>query len=107
MSRAVWQRFLRHRPAAAGGALVGILIRLAVLAPALAPYAFDTIDIRHTLTPPGGRHLLGTDDVGRDVLPRLMFAGRISLTVGLVTTAIGSGLGTAVGLVAAISSQSL
>ena len=73
---------------------------IAVLAPVLAPYAFDAIDIRRTLTPPGARHLLGTDDVGRDVLTRLMFAGRVSLTVGLVTTAIGSTLGTAVGLVA-------
>jgi peptide/nickel transport system permease protein len=100
VSRATWRRFLRHRPAAAGGAVVCILIVLAVLAPAVAPYAFDAIDIRHTLIPPGGRHLLGTDDVGRDVLTRLMFAGRISLTVGLVTTAIGSGLGTAVGLLA-------
>jgi len=100
VSRATWQRFLRHRPAAAGGAVVCVLIVLAVLAPAVAPYAFDAIDIRHTLTPPGGRHLLGTDDVGRDVLTRLMFAGRISLTVGLVTTAIGLGLGTAVGLLA-------
>lgn len=77
-----------------------LLIVLAVVAPVVAPYAFDAIDIRHTFTPPGGRHLLGTDDVGRDVLTRLMFAGRISLTVGLVTTAIGSGLGTAVGLLA-------
>jgi peptide/nickel transport system permease protein len=73
---------------------------IAVLAPVLAPYAFDAIDIRRTLAPPGARHLLGTDDVGRDVLTRLMFAGRVSLTVGLVTAAIGSTLGAAVGLVA-------
>lgn len=100
MNRAAWQRFLRHRPAAAGGAVIGVLVLLAVLAPVLTPYAFDAIDIRLALTPPGGNHLLGTDDVGRDVLTRLMFAGRISLTIGLLTTAIGSVLGTAVGLLA-------
>lgn len=100
MNRAAWQRFLRHRPAAAGGAVIGVLVLLAALAPVLTPYAFDAIDIRHALTPPGGNHLLGTDDVGRDVLTRLMFAGRISLTIGLLTTAIGSVLGIAVGLLA-------
>jgi peptide/nickel transport system permease protein len=100
VNRAAWQRFLRHRPAAAGGAVIGVLVLLAALAPVLTPHAFDAIDIRHALTPPGGNHLLGTDDVGRDVLTRLMFAGRISLTIGLLTTAIGSVLGIAVGLLA-------
>ncbi|MGQ0570118.1 MAG: ABC transporter permease [Armatimonadota bacterium] len=99
-SAGVWRRFVRHRPAVIGAAVIGTIGLLALLAPVLAPYSFGAIDIRHTLAPPGGRHLLGTDDVGRDVLTRLMFAGRVSLTVGLVTTAIGSVLGAAIGLLA-------
>ncbi len=96
---ALWRRFVRHQTAVIGGSVVAALVVAAALAPVLAPYPFDAIDIRQTLSPPGGRHVLGTDDVGRDVLTRLLFAGRTSLTVGLVTTLIGSVLGSAVGLV--------
>lgn len=101
MARApVWRRFGRHPLAMASAAVLAALMLAAGLAPSLAPYPFDAIDIRGALQPPGRGHVLGTDDVGRDVLTRLMFAGRVSLTVGFVTTAIGSALGTAVGLLA-------
>jgi peptide/nickel transport system permease protein len=96
----VWRRFARHRLAMGSGAVLAALTLAAGLAPYIAPHSFDAIDIRRTLAPPGPGHVLGTDDVGRDVLTRLVFAGRVSLTVGFVTTAIGSALGTIVGLAA-------
>lgn len=96
----VWRRFAQHRLAVMGGVVLAALVLSAILAPHIAPYSFDAIDIRRTLAPPGGGHLLGTDDVGRDVLTRLVFAGRVSLIVGFVTTLIGSAIGTTIGLLA-------
>ncbi len=75
------------------------LVLVAVFAPALAPYSpyeQDRIDI---LAAPSTNHVLGTDDVGRDVLSRIIFGARISLYVGVVTVAIGTTLGTIIGLV--------
>src|SRR5262245_21521556 len=67
------RRFARRRLVLAGSLLVLLEILLAVLAPLLAPFPPNTQDFRSLLQPPGGAHILGTDDLGRDILSRLLF----------------------------------
>ncbi|SDT11344.1 ABC transporter permease [Jiangella sp. DSM 45060] len=81
-------------------AIVALLVLAAVAAPLLAPYEPNAQDLRNTLQPPGGGHLLGTDDFGRDQLSRLFYALRSSLFIGLATTAGVALIGLPVGLLA-------
>jgi len=95
-----WRRFRSNRLAAAGGIVVAALVFLAVFAPFFAPYDPDHIDREHILEPPGIDHPLGTDDLGRDVLSRMIFGSRISLAVGFVAVGIASLIGMAFGAMA-------
>ena len=94
-------RFLRHRLAVAGVAAVVLLIAACAIGPMLSAYGPLTIDLRHRFQAPlAGPHLLGSDQLGRDLLVRLLMAGRISLTVGFVAMGISTAVGVAVGLLA-------
>jgi peptide/nickel transport system permease protein len=95
-----WRRFRSNRLAAAGGIVVAALVILAVFAPFFSPYDPDHIDREHILEPPGIDHPLGTDDLGRDVLSRMIFGSRISLAVGFVAVGIASLIGMAFGALA-------
>ncbi len=86
-------------PLIIGGALVGLIALLSVLAPLLTPYDPAAIDPAHRLTSPGAAHPLGTDRLGRDVLSRILFGGRIAVSVGLVAVVIGAGGGVTLGLI--------
>lgn len=93
-------RRLRGHPLAVFGAIVLITLAvIAIFAEAIAPYdpLSTSLDM---LAPPNSAHLLGTDDVGRDVLSRLIFAARVSLTVGLVSMLITIVIGLALGVIA-------
>ena len=94
----VLRRFLRHRLAVLGVVLIALLGIGAAGAPWLAPYDPDDIEITARYAPPlTPGHVLGTDDLGRDVQSRLMYAGKISLSVGvaamLVTLVVGFSIG--------------
>jgi len=91
------RRFLRHRLAVAGLTVLFTIGLLAVFAPLLSPYAPAAIDPTRFQAPPSAAHLLGTDSVGRDVLSRLLNAGRVSLSVGLLAVAIYVAIGTVIG----------
>ncbi|HLZ71001.1 MAG TPA: ABC transporter permease [Dehalococcoidia bacterium] len=92
--------FVRCEPVAAGAALVLLLICLvALLAPLIAPYGPNTVFLRDRLVHPGGRHLLGADELGRDVLTRVIYGARVSLTAGLGATALGVGFGVLFGVI--------
>ena len=94
-------RFLRHRLAVAGVAAVVLLIAACAIGPMLSAYGPLTIDLRHRFQAPlAGPHWLGSDQLGRDLLVRLLMAGRISLTVGFVAMGISTAVGVAVGLLA-------
>ncbi len=95
-----WRRFRRNKLAIAGGVIVLALFIVAVLAPLIAPYKFDDIDRRHILEPPEISHPFGTDDLGRDVLSRMIFGSRISLAVGFVAVGISTAIGMIVGALA-------
>jgi peptide/nickel transport system permease protein len=93
-------RFGRHRLAAAGAGLVALLVGVAVLAPALAPFDPDEQDLQSRLRVPTREHRLGTDGHGRDVLSRLLLGTRVSLSAGVAAALIAVGLGLLVGAAA-------
>jgi peptide/nickel transport system permease protein len=94
------RRFRRHRPAVAGLVILAGIAVTALAAPLLAPYNPTTIDPGAFQAGPSHLHVLGTDSVGRDVLSRLIYAARVSLTVGLLAVAIYAAIGTTVGSLA-------
>jgi dipeptide transport system permease protein len=94
------RHFMASRGGVIGLGLVTILILAAVLAPVLAPYAPNEQMRQAILHAPGGGYPLGTDDVGRDVLSRLLFGARLSLSIGAVVVALSSVVGTLLGLTA-------
>ncbi len=94
-----WKRFQRNKLAVAGGIMVLTLFVIAVLAPVISPYNPDDIDRKHILEPPGINHPLGTDDLGRDVLSRMLYGSRISLSVGFVAVGIATIIGMIFGAV--------
>lgn len=98
---AAWRRFRRHRLAMAGAATILVLIAGAVLGPWLMPFDATHIDVMQRFAPPlSGRHILGTDELGRDILARLMMGGRISLAIGFIAMAVAMAAGILVGTVA-------
>ncbi|MDE3075882.1 MAG: ABC transporter permease, partial [Chloroflexota bacterium] len=94
---------IRRRPVRIGvvPALMLVVLIVAVgvaFLAGLAPYAPDAVDLAHRLTPPVQEgHLLGTDPLGRDILSRLMYGARISLSVAALAILIGGGVGTFLG----------
>ncbi len=94
------RRLARNRLAVAGGVVVLVLFVVAAVPRAFAPYDPDRIDILRVLQPPSKAHLLGTDELGRDVLSRIVYGARISLAVGFVATGIALAIGLVIGLIA-------
>ena len=81
----IWRNFSRNRFAVAGLVVVIVLASLALLAPVLVPKEMVTAqNIRNKLMPPGSGHILGTDQLGRDILSRLLYGSRVSLSMGIV-----------------------
>lgn len=98
--RVVWRQLRRNRAAMIGAGLLAVEVVLALLAPWVAPYGPLQQDPLAALQPPSAAHLLGTDDTGRDIFSRVLHGARISLRVGLISVAIGGGIGIALGVVA-------
>lgn len=80
--------------------IILLFILAAILAPVLTPYTYDGQDVLHRLAKPSAAHLLGTDEVGRDVLTRLLYGSRVSLAVGIVPTIVSMFVGAVLGMVA-------
>lgn len=94
-----WKRLRQNRLALAGGAVVLLLALVAVLAPVISPYGPNDIDRKHILESPNLRHPFGTDDLGRDILSRMMYGAGISLSVGFVAVGIATLIGILLGAV--------
>jgi peptide/nickel transport system permease protein len=95
-----WRRFKRNRLAILGLTLIILLTVIAILAPIVAPRDPLKVDPKAFGKPPGVAHLLGTDQSGRDVLSRLIFGTRVSLSVGIVAVSIYLVIGTVLGAIA-------
>ena len=89
----IWKRFSKNKLAVAGGIIVGFLFFVAVSAPLISPYNPDDIDRKHILVSPNIQHPFGTDDLGRDVLSRMIWGAGISLKVGFVAVGIATIIG--------------
>jgi peptide/nickel transport system permease protein len=94
-----WRRLQRNRWAMIGLGVVGVFAALAAAAPLLNLPNPITQDLNARLVSPSRLHWLGTDDLGRDLLSRLIYGGRVSLTVGIVSIGIALAIGTVLGLV--------
>ena len=95
-----WRRFKKNRTALAGGLIVLSVLITAILAPVVSPYDPAYIDVDKILVGPTHSHPLGTDELGRDVLSRMIWGSRISLIVGFVAVGILILIGTLIGAVA-------
>ena len=98
--RQFWRTFRRNQLACAGAVVVAVLVLVAVLAPALAPWDPNRPDMKRILEAPSGKHWFGTDQIGRDVLSRLIYGSRISLAVGFVSVGIATLIGIMLGAAA-------
>jgi peptide/nickel transport system permease protein len=91
------ETFYKNKLMVAGSGIVLLLFIVSILAPCLAPYDPGQIDLQNVLVHPSWRHLFGTDQLGRDVLSRMIWGARISLKVGFVATGIAIIIGTILG----------
>lgn len=98
--RLVWQRLLRHRLAVVAGCTLALLALVCYLGPLLLPARWDDPDLLQRYAMPSWPHLMGTDDLGRDELRRILEGGQVSLAVGLLAMLVTIGLGGVIGAVA-------
>ena len=91
------RRFRRHRLAMVGLLVLGVMVAAVLVGPLVYRVPIDEIDFRAKLKAPSWAHPFGTDDLGQDILARILYGGRISLAVGVAAMLIGVCLGTAVG----------
>ncbi len=99
-SHSLIRRLVEDSRSAFGMALVSILVLAAVFGPVLSSYAPDAADFMATLAPPSADHFLGTDDLGRDVLSRILSGARVSLLVGVISVGGAVLVGLPIGLLA-------
>jgi peptide/nickel transport system permease protein len=98
-----WRRFKRHRLAYWSLWVLGLLVLAVALGPVLYKVGVNDIDFKARLAEPTAQHLMGTDDLGRDILARMLYGGRISLSVGLAAMSMAVTVGVLVGALAGIS----
>jgi peptide/nickel transport system permease protein len=95
-----WQRFRRHRLAAIGLLLVTIIVVAVTVGPLVYPHKIDDIDLLARLKPPSLTHPMGTDDLGRDLLARVLVGGRVSIAVGVASMLFATIVGVLIGALA-------
>jgi len=98
--KSFWRAFRRNRLAVVGAIISVCLAMLALTAPLLAPWDPNRPDVKKILTSPSGKHLFGTDQIGRDVLSRMLHGARVSLAVGFVSVGISAFIGITLGSLA-------
>ncbi len=92
------RRFVRNKLAMIGALIIGVMIIFAIFAPLIAPYDPLNQDLDHVLEPESAQHLMGTDDLGRDMLSRIIYGARLSLLAAIYAVGIAFVIGVPVGL---------
>src|SRR5687768_1212618 len=92
-----WRRFKRYRPALFGLGFIILLLILAIFAKWIAPYDPEMVNTKLSKDPPSWDHWLGNDDIGRDILSRIIYGTRVALIVGVGATSIAVTIGVFVG----------
>lgn len=100
VGRKMWAAFLRNRTALAGGIIALAIVLVSICAPLITPYDPLEQDSYYRLSPGSAKHILGTDDFGRDVFSRIIWGSRISLIIGIWSVAFGMIAGTILGMIA-------
>ncbi|MEJ6603905.1 MAG: ABC transporter permease [Opitutaceae bacterium] len=95
-----WHRLAKNKLAVFGGTVLIVLAIACIVGPWLSPYGYEDNNLNNTFSPPSGAHWLGTDQLGRDLLVRLLVGGRISIGVGLCATFVALTIGVVYGAVA-------
>lgn len=96
-ARMVWVQFRRNRAGLVGLVILAAFLSAGLFAPVLAPHDPYEIELESGLKGPGHGHLLGQDELGRDLLSRIIYGARLSLVIGVIAVAIGVGVGVPVG----------
>jgi ABC-type dipeptide/oligopeptide/nickel transport system permease subunit len=91
------QRMLKSPGAKVGTILFALIILLCLLAPLIAPYGPNDMDLKHMFSPPSPAHWMGTDALGRDQLTRMLYGGRYSLAMGVIASLFGAIVGVVIG----------
>jgi peptide/nickel transport system permease protein len=97
--RVFWHQFFKHRMAVVGAVTMIVIVVLVSGAPLFTRYTPFKQDLRNRFSPPSSEHWMGTDDLGRDLWTRVLYGGRISLSVGMLSMAVAVVIGTVIGLV--------
>src|SRR5204863_7499626 len=106
-TREAWRRFRKHRLAMVSSVVLGLILVAVLLGPLVWRVPINEIDFAAKLEGPSWAHPLGTDDLGQDVLARLLYGGRISLAVGFAAMLVACIMGVLVGAVAGMSRGSV
>lgn len=99
-ARIIWKQFTKNRTGVFGMYLVLVLVYLALITPAIAPFDPDQIDVGPKLAAPSFQHLMGTDQFSRDMFSRVMYGARISLVIGFIAVSISATIGSSLGAIA-------
>lgn len=95
----ILHRLSKNKSAMFGLILISLEIIIAILAPYIVPYDWNAIDIINACAAPSTEHLMGTDELGRDIFSRLVYGARYSLSIGILATAISTVIGVAIGAI--------
>lgn len=95
--REVWEILVKNKLTLVGFIIVGFIVLIGVLAPLIAPYDPNLMNMPHRLQGPSGIHLFGTDEMGRDILTRVMYGARISIVVGVTIVVLAALIGSFLG----------
>jgi peptide/nickel transport system permease protein len=98
--RQTWRRFRRHKLAALGLAVLTLIILASLVGPLLSPHDPEESDLLNQTQAPSLSHLMGTDELGRDLLTRILYGGRVSLAIGVLAMLVSMVIGVAVGALA-------
>ncbi len=97
MTQLVWHSYRRHKPAMIGTTIILIFALAAIFAPYISPWDPEKTDLDIMLQPPSAQHIMGTDELGRDLLTRILYGGRVSLSIGVMAMALAVVVGAVVG----------
>lgn len=98
--KSVYRRFRRHKMATIGFIVLTLIIAFSIITPMVSPYTMDQISLENRFSEPSSKYILGTDEIGRDVLTRLAYGGRISLFVAVVAALSSLAIGAIIGSIA-------
>jgi peptide/nickel transport system permease protein len=98
-----WRRFKRHRLAYWSLWVLGFMVLAVLLGPLVYKVGINDVDFQSRLSPPSLKHPMGTDDLGRDILARVLYGGRISLAVGMAAMLMAITVGVLIGAVAGMA----